>query len=119
MSMVSLACCVVITQHSGIIHTMNIWFGTTTLKLEEYKDYYFAIRNYLVKSGHVLPFDWLDDAYDSLHRPSHSNRNVRDIFQDVVNAINACDVSIIEFTVPNFSSSHQINYSIYKRKPTL
>jgi hypothetical protein len=98
---------------------MKIWFGTTTRKLDEYKEYYYAIRNYLIENGHVVLFDWLDDAMVNMLKHPNENRNIKDIYNDVVKAINECDVSIIEFTVPNFSSSHQINYSLFKRKPTL
>jgi hypothetical protein len=98
---------------------MKIWFGTTTIKLEEYAEVYYLIRTYLVQAGHVLPFDWLDDAMINMHKPRGAVRGIKDIFRDCVMAIDASDVSIIEFTVPNFSSSHQITYSLYKRKPTL
>ena len=34
-------------------------------------------------------------------------------------AVEDADVSVIEFTVPNFSSSHQITQSLFRKKPTL
>jgi hypothetical protein len=98
---------------------MKVWFGTTTREFEKYRDYYFSIRDYIVERGHVVLFDWLEDADTAKHNKPTIKRNIKNIYHDVVSAINECDISIIEFTVPNFSSSHQINYSLYKRKPTL
>ncbi|MGI5826760.1 MAG: hypothetical protein ACOX50_05115 [Patescibacteria group bacterium] len=117
--MIKQACCVVTTQQEVKIHTMKVWFGATSLKIEDYINYYREIRNYLVKNNLVVVFDWIDDAYDyKVENPSGS-RNIKNLFKKVTNAIDEADISVIEYTVPNFSSSHQIMYSILKRKPTL
>jgi hypothetical protein len=62
-------------------------------------------------------FDWLDDADANYGRTDR--RNITKIYNQVIEAIDQADASVIEFTVPNFSSSHQINYSLLKKKPTL
>lgn len=98
---------------------MKAWFGTTTLKFLEYKDHYFAIRDYLIGVGCVVPFDWLEDAYEYKKRSPRGRRGIKGLFNRVTKAIDQSDFSVIEYTVPNFSSSHQIHYSLQKRKPTL
>ena len=98
---------------------MKVWFGTTTAKLFQYQKYYFAIRDYLIESGYVIPCDWLDDTYKLKKINPEGYRDIKDIFQKCVDAIDESDFSVIEYTVPNFSSSHQIHYSMQKRKPVL
>ena len=98
---------------------MKIWFGTTTLQFKEYKDYYFKIRKFLLDSGHVLTDDWLGNYGQWIEENPNARRNIKGIYESVLAAINAADVSIIEFTVPNFSTSHQITYTLQQRKPTL
>ena len=98
---------------------MNIWFGTTTLKYKKYKTYYLMIRKYLIDSGHVLTDDWIGKHGKWIEENPYATRNIKNVYQSVINAINEADVSIIEFTVPNFSTSHQITYSLQRRIPTL
>lgn len=97
---------------------MNAWFGTTTSQWKDYKSYYFLIRNYLKEQNCNFPFDWLEEA-DEFYDTNHTKRNVKKIFDKVLHAIEESDICVIEYTVPNFSSSHQINYALLKRKPTL
>jgi hypothetical protein len=97
---------------------MKVWFGCTTARWEEYKENYFAIRDYLKELGCVVMFDWLEGA-DKYYTTTYKTRNIKKVYNQVIEAINAADISVIEHTVPNFSSSHQINYSIFKKKPTL
>lgn len=98
---------------------MKIWFSTTTLKYKEYKDYYLKIRQYLLDRKYELTDDWIGNHGKWLEKNPYATRSIRDVYQDVLKAIDLADISIIEFTIPNFSSSHQITYSISKRKPTL
>ena len=97
---------------------MNIWFGTTTSQWIQYKKYYFLLRNYLKELGCIILFDWLEEA-DEYYGTNHKNRNIRKVYEKVTQAIDNSDACVIEYTVPNFSSSHQINYAILKKKPTL
>lgn len=98
---------------------MKIWFGATTLKFKEYKNYYLKIREYIISSKHQLTDDWIGTHGKWLEENPHATRDIKDVYQKVITAIELADVSIIEFTVPNFSTSHQITYSLSKRKPTL
>jgi len=98
---------------------MKVWFGTTTLKFKEYKDYYLRIREHILNSKHELTDDWIGTHGKWLEENPYATRDIKDVYQKVITAIEHADVSIIEFTVPNFSTSHQITYSLSKRKPTL
>lgn len=98
---------------------MKIWFGATSYKIEDYIDDYRRIRDYLVTRGHIVLFDWIDQAYAyKMSNPSGS-RGIKNVYQKVTTAIGQAEACVIEYTVPNFSSSHQIMYSLLKRKPTL
>ncbi|KKQ97916.1 MAG: hypothetical protein UT24_C0010G0005 [Candidatus Woesebacteria bacterium GW2011_GWB1_39_12] len=97
---------------------MKVFFGTTTLHWRDYRDYYFSIRDYLKEIGCVILQDWIDEA-DRFYGTPYKDRNIAKIFKTIVNAINETNVVVIEYTVPNFSSSHQINYALLKKKPTL
>lgn len=98
---------------------MKIWFGTTTTQLLDYKDIYFSIRDYLKEQGHIVIYDWLDTALEYRLNNPEGKRNIKNIFNEITTAIEEADAVIIEYTVPNFSSSHQITYALHKRKPTL
>lgn len=97
---------------------MKVFFGCTTFKWLSYRDYYFAIRNYLRELGCIILFDWIDEA-DRFYQTSYKRRNITKIYQDVVQAIDEANAVVIEYSVPNFSSSHQINYALLRRRPTL
>jgi hypothetical protein len=97
---------------------MKVWFGTTTLNWNSHKKSYFEINNYLKQLGCVILFDWIEDA-DKFYNTNYKDRNIGKIFQEVIQAIDEADAVVIEYTVPNFSSSHQINYALLKKKPTL
>lgn len=97
---------------------MNIWFGTTTAKWGEYRVFYLNIRNYIRQLGCVILDDWMDNA-DVAYKNQIKDRNISEIYKNVTEAIDTVDCVIIEYTVPNFSSSHQINYALIRRKPTL
>ena len=98
---------------------MKIWFGTTTLKYCEYKDYYQKIRQYLIDLGNILTDDWVGDHGQWVEENPGARRDIRGVYRAVTKAIDEADASIIEFTVPNFSSSHQITYTLQQRKPVL
>ncbi len=98
---------------------MKIWFGTTTRNYAGYKEYYLKIRQHLIDQGHVLTDDWIGDHGEWIENNPHSKRGIKDVYSDIITAIKDADVSVIEFTVPNFSTSHQITFSLHRRKPTL
>ena len=98
---------------------MKIWFGATTFHYNEYKKYYLMIRQHLLDEGHVLTDDWIGSYGKWIEENPNSKRDIREIYNSVIKAVQEAGVSIIEFTVPNFSTSHQITHSIQLKKPTL
>lgn len=98
---------------------MKVWFGTTTLKYKKYKNYYQAIREYLLELGCVLTDDWIGNHGEWIEKNPTAKRGINKIYNRVMKAVSDADVSIIEFTVPNFSSSYQITHCLYQKKPVL
>lgn len=98
---------------------MKVFFGCTTANFKDYKDNYFNIRNHLIKIGCKIQFDWLDDADRKIKQNKGGKRNIKYVYKQVVEAIATSDAVVIEYSVPNFSSSHQINFALMRRKPTL
>ncbi len=97
---------------------MNIWLGCTTAQWLTYRHQYFAIRDYLKDTGCTVLHDWMDAA-DREYQSGKAHRDIQHIFQEITTAIDQADAIIIEYTVPNFSSSHQIHYALLKKKPVL
>ncbi len=85
---------------------MKIWFGTTTLRFSEHKNYYLNIRSYLLDLGHELIHDWIQSE-------------VQPIYQNVLYSIDSADICILEGTVQDFSVPHQATYATSKKRPTL
>lgn len=100
---------------------MKVWFGCTTLDWDKHREGYMKIRKELIDQGSILLFDWIPETDKYINENGHPERerDIKGIFQKIVEAINKCDVSITEYTVPNFSSSHQISLSLARQKPTL
>ena len=85
---------------------MKIWFGTTTLRFSEYKNYYLNIRSFLLELEQELVYDWL---------PSETIP----IYQNVLHSIDDAQICILEGSVQDFSVPHQAAYASSKKKPTL
>lgn len=98
---------------------MNVWFGCTSKQLLTYIDTYKLIRNYLVEKDCVIVYDWLEDAEEEQKKNPNGKRNIKQIYKDVITAIDTADICVIENTIPNFSVAHQISYALHKQKPTL
>jgi hypothetical protein len=98
---------------------LKVWFSATSLEIENHIGDYRFIRRCLIDRGCVILFDWIEDAYRfKLAHPAGS-RGIRNLFRRVIAAINEANSVVIEYTVPNFSTAHQIMYALMKRKPTL
>jgi hypothetical protein len=98
---------------------MRVFFGATTAKLNQSIKYYNAIRKILIDMGCIIEFDWLPEAIAYKKKNPTGKRNIKKIFAANLIAMNRADIAIVEYTIPNFSSSHQITYSIFRQKPTL
>lgn len=98
---------------------MKIWYSTTTAAWKEYRKTYLLIREKLLARKMVLLFDWMPDVDNWLMHKKGRERQIEKIYKEVNDALLRSEAVIIEYTVPNFSSSHQIMMALMKRKPTL
>jgi nucleoside 2-deoxyribosyltransferase len=97
---------------------MKIWFGCTTAEWETYREHYFQIRNYLLELNCILIHDWILNA-EKVYQSKTKRKRGADVYQFMLEAINQCDAVVIEHTVPNFSTAHQITYALQRQKPIL
>lgn len=104
---------------SSKLKVMKIYFTCSTAELLKYRNDYFVIRDFLIKRGHVLTRDWLPHTEKRLLSGDKDVRDIKEIYRACVNAIKEADSVIIEDTVSNFSTGHQITLALQQRKPTL
>lgn len=97
---------------------MKVWFGCTTLDWLTYREYYFKIRDELVKNDCIIVSDWLETADKAARSKTKKSRPKRS-YHYAMKAVYDADLIVIENTVPNFSTSHQITIALQRRKPTL
>ncbi len=97
---------------------MKIWFGCTTLDWGKYRSYYFQIRQTLIDNECIILHDWIKYADEVFEAGKGKESRKRDL-DYVLSAIRDADRVVIEYTVPNFSTTHQINYALQRQKPTL
>lgn len=98
---------------------MKIYFTASTVEFNRYKKTYFAIRDYLVQENHTLTRDWLKHTGEKINDGDLNVRDIKAIYKKCVLAINQAQLVIIEDTVSNFSTGHQITLALQKQKPTL
>ncbi|HSW74716.1 MAG TPA: hypothetical protein VLG16_02480 [Candidatus Saccharimonadales bacterium] len=97
---------------------MKIYFSCSTAELAEYRDSYYAIRDYLAKE-HILTRDWLEETEKHMQAGNTELPNIKNIYKACVEAIREAELVVIEDTVSNFSTGHQITLALQIRKPTL
>lgn len=98
---------------------MKIYFTASTAEFNRYRDDYFAIRNFLIKNNHLLTRDWLPQAEELIKTGRTEVRDIKEIYKACINAIKDAELVVIEDTVSNFSTGHQISTALSFRKPTL
>lgn len=98
---------------------MKIYFTCSTGEFKRYRDDYYAIRNHIVNSGHVLTRDWLNEADGRIDTGDIKLEDIKQIYRVCMVALKEADLVIIEDTVSNFSTGHQITLALRARKPTL
>lgn len=97
---------------------MKIYFSCSTAELAAYRDSYYAIRDYLA-TEHVLTRDWLEETERHMQAGNKELPKIKKIYKACVEAIREAELVIIEDTVSNFSTGHQITLALQMRKPTL
>ncbi len=98
---------------------MKVYFTCSTAEFNKYKDTYFEIRNLLVDLDHTLTRDWLAKTESRINNNQIEIEDIEEIYQGCMKAINEADVVIIEDTVSNFSTGHQITVALQRQKPVL
>lgn len=98
---------------------MKIYYTCSTAEFNKYRNSYFKIRNFLISQEHVLTRDWLGHTEEMLKRGDIEIRDIKQIYQACIKAIQEADLVVIEDTVSNFSTGHQITVALQRRKPTL
>lgn len=98
---------------------MKVYFSCSTAELTRYSTDYHAIRDYLVHNGHILTRDWLNETECYMRTGNRELPNIKKIYKACVEAIREAELVIIEDTVSNFSTGHQITLALQLRKPTL
>ncbi len=98
---------------------MKIYFTCSTAEFNKYKKLYFGIRDFIVSEKHVLTRDWLDKTQKRINSKDSDLSDIKVIYKECMQAINDSDIVIIEDTVSNFSTGHQITVALQRQKPTL
>lgn len=98
---------------------MKVYFSCSTAELANHSADYHAIRDYLADNGHILTRDWLEETERHAQAGNRELPNIKKIYKACVEAIREAELVIIEDTVSNFSTGHQITLALQMRKPTL
>jgi hypothetical protein len=98
---------------------MKIYFTCTTAQFDKYKDVYWDMRKFLVDEGHLLTLDWMPEVYKKNEAGVTEVRDIEKIYKNCIDAIWDSEMVIVEDTVSNFSTGHQITIAIKRKKPTL
>jgi len=97
---------------------MKIYFTCSTAELATHRDSYYAIRDRLA-TEHILTRDWLEETERHMQAGNKELPGIKTIYKACVEAIREAELVIIEDTVSNFSTGHQITLALQMRKPTL
>ena len=98
---------------------MKIFFTCTTSDFNKHKKDYYRIRNYIVEQGHILTRDWLKPTEARIKKGFDDVPDIKSIYDSVINAVYDADLLIVEDTVSNFSTGHQITLALSRNIPTL
>jgi hypothetical protein len=98
---------------------MKVHLTCSTAEFQTYRETYFGMRAFLLELGHVLTRDWMPRTEMLIKTNQVEMTNVKEIYQDNVKAIRETDLVIVEDTVSNFSTGHQITLALQQNKPTL
>lgn len=98
---------------------MKVYFTCSTAEFFTHKKEYFAIRDLLIKENHILTRDWLVQTDEALLGYKHDMSNVKNIYAQCITALRDAEIVIVEDTVSNFSTGHQITLALQYKRPTL
>lgn len=98
---------------------MKVYFTASTAEYEKYKDTYKFIKNHLISNGHTLTRDWIPHVERKITQNDIQLDDIKEIYEVCVDSIKLSDLVIIDDTVSNFSTGHQITLALQYKKPTL
>lgn len=99
---------------------MKVYITSSTADFDTYLPNYQLLRDTVVEAGHVLTRDWLDRTTNRIR--SHgdlSEEDIRTIYRECIDNLREADAVIVEDTVSNFSTGHQITLAQQFKIPTL
>lgn len=106
-------------RHINYTPGMKIYFTSSTAEFDTYKDDYFYIRDFLINKAHILTRDWLTPTSQKIDAGDKNIKSIKDLYKACIQAIKEADLVIVEDTVSNFSTGHQITLALQLKKPTL
>lgn len=98
---------------------MKIYFTCSTAEFQTYREQYFSMRNFLIEEKHLLTRDWMHKADLKIKNHQYDLNDIKEIYADCMKAIQESDIVIVEDTISNFSTGHQITVALQRQKPTL
>lgn len=98
---------------------MKIYFTASTGEYKKYRDLYYSIRNYLLEQEHILTRDWLPLTDERLRNGDTDLLDIKEIYRLNIEALKESELVVIDDTVSNFSTGHQITLALQYKKPTL
>lgn len=99
---------------------MKIYFTSSTAELTKHHKKYEAIREAIIRGGHILTRDWLDKTRNHVSGGYDINlSDIKAIYKECITALREADLVIIEDTVSNFSTGHQITLALQYKIPVL
>ena len=99
---------------------MKIYFTCSTSEFEKHYTEYSLIRQAIINQGHILTRDWIPETKEKIEKGIDVRvKDYKEIYKSCVYALETSDVVIVEDTVSNFSTGHQITLALQSRKPTL
>jgi hypothetical protein len=98
---------------------MKIYFTASTAEFNKFKEVYHQIRNLIIEDGHILTRDWIPKAEKRIDAKEKELYDIKEIYKATIQGISEAELVIIEDTISNFSTGHQITISLMRQKPTL
>jgi hypothetical protein len=98
---------------------MKVYFSCSTAEFTKYKSFYYAIRQFILDEGHILTRDWLPLTDEKLKGYDRSLMDIHEVYKENMLSLKEADMLIVEDTISNFSTGHQITVALQDKKPTL
>jgi len=98
---------------------MKVHFITSRPSLEKDFETLKRITGVVKATGHVIAYEWMENAYKREVESKAPASNWNDIYKDNLSAIAQADVVIAETTYENFAVGYQVAVAVQQKKPVL